>query len=78
LIPECLYEQDYEAAAANLALAGYADGFEIDLYTADVCSDWTALTEIFQQEAAVAGITVNIKNVSSDGFWAEAWMINHS
>ena len=75
LIPECLYEQDYDAAAANLALAGYAEGFEVDLYTADICADWTALTEIFQQQAAVAGITVNIKNVSSDGFWAEAWMI---
>ncbi len=75
LIPECLYEQDFEAAAAKLADAGYADVFEIDLYTADVCSDWTALTEIFQQQAANAGIEVNIVNVSSDGFWAEAWMI---
>jgi len=37
LIPECLYEQDYDAAAVSLAAAGYADGFEIDLYTADVC-----------------------------------------
>jgi peptide/nickel transport system substrate-binding protein len=75
LIPECLYEQDFEAAKAKLAEAGYADGFEIDLYTADVCSDWTALTEIFQQEAAQAGITVNIKNVSADGFWSEQWMV---
>ena len=75
LIPECLYGQDYEAAAANLALAGYAGGFEIDLWTADVCGDWVALTEIFQQQAALAGITVNIKNTSSDGFWTEAWMV---
>jgi peptide/nickel transport system substrate-binding protein len=75
LIPECLYEQDIEAAKAKLAEAGYEDGFEIDLYTADICADWTALTEIYQQAAAQAGITVNIKNVSSDGFWAEAWMI---
>ena len=75
LIPECLYEQDFEAAKEKLAEAGYADGFEIDLYTADVCPDWTALTEIFQQEAAQAGITVNIKNVSADGFWSEMWMV---
>ncbi|MES0343621.1 MAG: ABC transporter substrate-binding protein [Anaerolineales bacterium] len=75
LIPGCLYEQDFEAAEAKMAEAGSADGFEIDLYTADICSDWTALTEIFQQQAANAGITVNIKNVSSDGFWSEAWMI---
>ncbi|NOR89600.1 MAG: peptide ABC transporter substrate-binding protein, partial [Anaerolineales bacterium] len=75
IIPECLYEQDFEAAKEKLAEAGYADGFEIDLYTADICADWTALTEIFQQQAANADITVNIKNVSSDGFWSEAWMI---
>jgi peptide/nickel transport system substrate-binding protein len=75
LIPECLYEQDIEAAKDKLEEAGLADGFEIDLYTADVCSDWTALTEIFQQQAAQAGITVNIKNVSADGFWSEQWMV---
>jgi peptide/nickel transport system substrate-binding protein len=75
LIPECLYGQDFEAAAAKLEEAGYADGFAIDLYTADVCSDWTALTEIFQQQAANVGITVNIKNVSADGFWSEQWMV---
>ena len=75
LIPECLYGQDFDAASAKLAEAGYADGFEIDLYTADVCSDWTALTEIYQQQAANAGITVNIKNVSADGFWSEQWMV---
>ena len=75
IIPECLYEQDFEAAKAKMAEAGLADGFEIDLYTADICSDWTALTEIFQQQAANVDITVNIKNVSSDGFWSEAWMI---
>jgi peptide/nickel transport system substrate-binding protein len=75
LLSECLYEQDIEAAKEKLAEAGYADGFEIDLYTADVCSDWTALTEIYQQAAAEAGITVNIVNVSADGFWSEQWMV---
>jgi peptide/nickel transport system substrate-binding protein len=75
LMPECLYERDVEAAKAKLAEAGYADGFEIDLYTADVCTDWTALTEIYQQQAAEAGITVNITNVSADGFWSEQWMV---
>jgi peptide/nickel transport system substrate-binding protein len=75
LLEECLYEQDFEAAKEKLVEAGYPDGFEIDLYTADVCSDWTALTEIFQQAAAEIGITVNIKNVSADGFWSEVWMV---
>lgn len=71
---DCPAGNDIEAAKAKLAEAGYADGFSVDLYTADVCQDWTALTEIFQQDAALAGITVNIQTVSSDGFWAEQWM----
>ncbi len=71
----CDDPQDFEAAKASLVEAGYPDGFEIDLYTADVCADWTALTEIYQQQAALADITVNIKTVSSDGFWTDAWMV---
>ena len=67
--------QDLDAAAEKLAEAGFEDGFEIDLYTADICADWTALTEIYQQQAAQVGIDVNITTVSSDGFWTEAWMV---
>ena len=75
VLSECSYEQDIEAAKEKLAEAGYPDGFEIDLNTADVCQDLTALTEVFQQQAAQAGITVNIKQLSADGFWTDAWMI---
>ncbi len=75
VLSECSYEYDIEAAKAKLVEAGYPDGFEVNLGTADVCSDWTALTEIFQQDAALAGITVNIVTSSSDGFWTEQWMV---
>jgi len=75
VLSECAYEYDIEAAKAKLVEAGYPDGFEINLGTADVCSDWTALTEIYQQDAALAGITVNIVTTSSDGFWSEQWMV---
>jgi peptide/nickel transport system substrate-binding protein len=67
--------QDIEAAQAKLAEAGYADGFEVDLYTADVCADLGTLSEIYQQQAAEAGINVNINTVSADGFWTDAWMV---
>jgi peptide/nickel transport system substrate-binding protein len=72
---ECSYEQDIEAAKAKLVEAGYPDGFEIDLYLADICEDWPALAEIYQQDAALAGITVNLETVSADGFWTEQWMV---
>ncbi len=67
--------QDIAGAAAKMDEAGYADGIDVTVNTADVCPDWTALTEIFQQEAAQVGINVEIQNISSDGFWTEAWMV---
>ncbi|NQU29516.1 MAG: ABC transporter substrate-binding protein [Anaerolineae bacterium] len=69
------YEQDIEAAKAKLAEAGYPDGFTIDLYASSICQDWEALTEIYQQDAALAGIDVEIVTVSADGFWSEQWMV---
>ncbi len=71
---DCSPNADIEAAKAKLAEAGYPDGFTIDLFTAPVCQDLAALTEIYQQQAAKAGITVNIQTVSADGFWTEQWM----
>ena len=72
---DCGSGADIEAAKAKLVEAGYPDGFEIDLYASSICQDWEALTEIYQQQAAKAGITVNIQTVSADGFWTEQWMV---
>jgi peptide/nickel transport system substrate-binding protein len=72
---DCKHGADIEAAKAKLVEAGYPDGFEIDFYTSSICQDWEALTEIYQQQAAKAGITVNIQTVSADGFWSEQWMV---
>ena len=72
---DCNPGADIEGAKAKLVEAGYPDGFEIDLYASSICQDWEALTEIYQQQAAKAGITVNIQTVSADGFWTEQWMV---
>ena len=72
---DCPPGPDIEGAKAKLVEAGYPDGFEIDLYASSICQDWEALTEIYQQQAAKAGITVNIQTVSADGFWTEQWMV---
>jgi peptide/nickel transport system substrate-binding protein len=72
---DCDPGADIEAAQAKLVEAGYPDGFEIDLYASSICQDWEALIEIYQQQAAQAGITVNIQTVSADGFWTEQWMV---
>lgn len=75
VLSECSYEQDFDAARAKLEEAGYPDGFQVDLYASNICQDWEALTEIYQQQAAQAGIDVNIQIVSADGFWTEQWMV---
>jgi peptide/nickel transport system substrate-binding protein len=72
---DCDPGPDIEGAKAKLVEAGYPDGFEIDLFASSICQDWEALTEIYQQQAAKAGITVNIQTVSADGFWTEQWMV---
>ncbi len=67
--------QDIELARQLLAEAGYADGITVDLYLSDLSQTWTTLAEVYQQQAAQAGITVNLNMTSSDGYWSDVWMI---
>ncbi|OED41423.1 peptide ABC transporter substrate-binding protein [Chromatiales bacterium (ex Bugula neritina AB1)] len=66
--------QDIEKAKALLAEAGFADGIDIDVHVATLEPTWPILAEAYQQQAAAAGIRVNINQVPSDGFWSEVWM----
>ncbi|WP_371228034.1 ABC transporter substrate-binding protein [Roseovarius sp. 2305UL8-3] len=66
--------QDIERAKALLAEAGHADGLDIDLHVATLEPTWPILAEVYQNQAAAAGIRVNIVQVPSDGFWSEVWM----
>lgn len=66
--------QDIERAKALLAEAGYSDGIDIDLHVATLETTWPILAEVYQNQAAAAGIRVNIVQVPSDGFWSEVWM----
>ncbi len=67
-------EQDIAQAKALLAEAGYPDGIDVDVHVATLEPTWPILAEAYQQQAAQAGIRVNIKQVPSDGFWSEVWM----
>ncbi|MEM7535350.1 MAG: ABC transporter substrate-binding protein [Chloroflexota bacterium] len=66
--------QDIELAKSLLAEAGYPDGIEIDIYTSPLAAEWPAMLETYQAQAAEAGITLNIVQTPSDGFWSEVWM----
>ncbi|MBM3584220.1 MAG: ABC transporter substrate-binding protein [Alphaproteobacteria bacterium] len=67
-------QQDIKGAKALLAEAGYADGLEIDIYSADVLPGLVVMAEAYAQMAALAGITVRVNRVPADSFWTETWM----
>ena len=66
--------QDIELAKSLLAEAGYPDGIDIDIYTSPLQSQWPAMLETYQAQAAEAGIRLNIIQAPSDGFWSDTWM----
>ncbi len=66
--------QDIPAAKALLKEAGYGDGLEVDIYAADNEPEWIRMIEVYQQQAARAGVKVNLKIAASDGYWSDVWM----
>jgi peptide/nickel transport system substrate-binding protein len=67
--------QDIEGARALLAEAGYADGITLDLFTTDGFPGQYAVSEVYQQQAAEAGITINLVERPADTFWNDVWMV---
>ena len=59
------------ANVPTLAEAGYADGLNLILYTSDVLPNLVPLAEIFQQQAAAAGINITLEVVPADSFFSE-------
>lgn len=66
--------QDIAGAKQLLADAGYANGIDIDLHVSTVEAVWSTIAEVFQQQAAAAGIRVKIVSVPTDGYWTQIWM----
>jgi peptide/nickel transport system substrate-binding protein len=60
--------QDIEKAKALLADAGYPDGLELELAVPD--GDFrTNYAQVYKEQAALAGITIDINLLPSDAFW---------
>lgn len=68
------FAHDAEKAKALLAEAGYPDGLEITLYTADLRPGMVATAVAFQEMVKAAGITVKIEEVPGSNYWTEHWM----
>ena len=66
--------QQIDEAKRLLAEAGYPDGIEIDVVTSDLRAVWIDMVQVYQQQVAKAGITVNLVKAPGDGYWNEVWM----
>ena len=66
-------KRDIEKAKALLAEAGYADGLTLEIVNGDTEGPWmTDACAIFKNQAAPAGITININKMPASQYW-EVW-----
>ena len=68
-------EYNTDLARDLLAQAGYPNGIDLTLYTANTGGAQVAMATIIKEKAAPAGINIEINQVPEDGYWADVWMI---
>ncbi len=66
--------QDIDGARALLAEAGYPDGIDIELVTADLEPGMVRFAEVYLAQVAPAGIRVALTLAPADGYWDDVWM----
>jgi peptide/nickel transport system substrate-binding protein len=67
-------KQDIAGAKKLLAEAGHPNGITVDINVSTIEPSWATIAEVYQSQAAKAGIKVNIARVPSDGYWKNIWM----
>jgi peptide/nickel transport system substrate-binding protein len=68
--------RDVEGAKKLLAEAGYsaAKPLKLDFYTADSFPGMLAMAQLFKEQAAEAGVIVNVITGEPASYWDEVWM----
>lgn len=67
--------QDIEQARDLLAEAGYVNGLDVTIFTSTLETWMIPLAEVYQQQAAAAGINVELVVVPADNYISEVWAI---
>jgi len=65
---------DVAQARKLLAEAGYPNGIDVELSVSTIEAVWPVIGEVYQQQAAAAGIRVKIVQEPADGYWDRVWM----
>lgn len=65
--------QDIAGAKALLAEAGFPNGIDIEVNTADLEPGMVQFAEVYQAQVAPAGIRVKITLAPADGYWDDVW-----
>jgi len=65
---------DPERARALLAEAGHPDGIDVNIFVSSLDPSWPVMAVAYQEQAARAGIRVNVVNAAADGYWSMVWM----
>ena len=71
---EC--SQDIDEARALLAEAGYPDGITLQMATSNLRPSWQSQAIVYKEQAAEAGITIEIEQWPADGYWVDVWMVH--
>jgi len=67
-------KQDLAKAKDLLVEAGYENGLDLELFTAEASPGMVQYAQVFKEMAAGAGINVKVTRTPEDTFWSEIWM----
>ena len=69
-------KQDIPKAKALLAAAGYSAShpLKVDMYTAEMIPGAVAMAQVYKQQAAMAGVNVNVIVGPASEYWDNVWL----